>query len=332
MKRRINATWIALAVLLCVSPVQAQKKKLAQAGFQFLKIGLSARAEAMAGAYAMVGDDADAMFYNPAGLPRIDSKVQVTAHYVPWIADISLTAFGAAFKTGYGVFAMNFASVDYGTIIGTQVAATAQGYTEINNVDVGSYFVGLAYAKQLTNKFTIGGQAKFVSEHLGSSLISPVGTPSETVENRAEAVNVAFGTIYYTGLKSLQVGIYIRNFSPETEYQKVGFQAPLTFNIGVALDLLDLYSGEHPNHSMKLALDAVHPRDFSERLNLGAEYWFQNMLALRCGYRFNHDMEGFTTGIGVKQKIGQTGVRIDYCFSKNDYFDNVNRFSLGVSF
>ena len=332
MKKWAALTGVMLVFLLCALPAQAQKEKLAQAGFQFLKIGLSARAEAMAGAYSMVGDDADAMFYNPAGLSRMDARFQATAHYVPWIADIAFTAFGAAYKSDYGTFAFDFASVNYGDITGTQVAATEQGYTETGNVDVGSYYAGLAYARKLTDKFTIGGQLKYVSEHLGSSLISPAGTALQTVENRASAVNVAFGTIYYTGLKSLQVGIYIRNFSPESEYQKTGFQAPLTFDIGVALDLMDIYPGEHPSQSLVLALDAVHPRDFSERVNLGAEYWLQNTFALRCGYKFNHDMEGFTAGAGVKQKIGQTGIRIDYCFSQNDYFNNVNRFSLGVSF
>jgi hypothetical protein len=329
--------WLQLAglMLLCVcfsTQAHAQKKKLGQAGFQFLKIGLSARAEAMAGAYSMVGDDADALFYNPAGLTRMASRSEVTAHYVPWIADITLTGFGAAYKSDYGAFAIDFASVNYGDIIGTQVAATEQGYSETGNVSVGSYFAGLAYAKQLTSKFTVGGQLKYVSEHLGASLISPVNTPTETVENRASSVNVAFGTIYNTGLKSLQVGICIRNFSPESEYQRTGFQAPLTFDIGIALDLMDMYPGEHPNHSLVLALDAVHPRDFSERLNLGTEYWFQNMFALRGGYRFNHDMEGLTAGVGVKHTIGQTGIRVDYCFSQNKYFSNVNRLSLGVSF
>lgn len=321
-----------LVALLLASPAEAQKKKLAQAGFQSLKIGLSARAEAMAGAYSMVGDDADAMFYNPAGLAQMASRFEISAHYVPWIADITFTALGIAYKTDFGVFAIDFASTNYGDIIGTQVATTEQGYVETGKVDVGSYFTSLAYSRRLTDKFTIGGQLRYVSEHLGSNLISPVGTSTQTVENRASAVSLAFGTIYYTGLKSLQLGINIRNFSPEAEYEKTGFQAPLTFDIGVALDLMDLYPGEHPDHSLMLALNATHPRDFSERINVGAEYWYQSLLALRCGYKFNHDTEGFATGAGVKYKIGETAVRIDYSYSLTQYFDNVSRISLGVSF
>ena len=223
---------LILILLLClVTPAEAQKKKLAQTGFQFLKIGLSARAEAMGGAYSMVGDGADAMFYNPAGMARMDSKIQMVAHRVQWIADINYTALGTAYKASHGIFAVNFGAIDYGELIGTQVAGNEKGFTETGNIDVGAYFVGLAYSKQLTNKFFIGSQIKYVSEHLGSSIISPAGTSSLAVDNKANAVNFTFGTIYYTGLRSLRLGIYIRNFSPEIEYQKIGFQLPLTFHI-----------------------------------------------------------------------------------------------------
>ena len=327
MKKCMGLTLILLMFVCLVTPAQAQKKKLAQTGFQFLKIGLSARAEAMGGAYSMVGDGADAMFYNPAGMARMDSKIQMVAHRVQWIADINYTALGTAYKASHGVFAVNFGAVNYGELIGTQVARNEKGFTETGSIDVGAYFAGLAYSKQLTNKFFIGGQIKYVSEHLGSSTISPVGTSNVTIDNKADAINFTFGTIYYTGLRSLRLGIYIRNFSPEIEYQKIGFQLPLTFHIGAAMELLD-----SPSHSLSLAFDAIHPRDFSERIYLGGEYWFQEMLALRVGYKFNHDMESLTAGAGIKQRIGDTQVLVDYSFTKNEFFDSVSRFSVGIAF
>ena len=38
------------------------------AGFQFLKLGVGARPVAMGSAYTAVADDANALFWNPAGL------------------------------------------------------------------------------------------------------------------------------------------------------------------------------------------------------------------------------------------------------------------------
>jgi hypothetical protein len=128
------------------------------------------------------------------------------------------------------------------------------------------------------------------------------------------------------------MGLHIRNFSREITYQKFGFQLPLTFKIGAAMDIMDIFQDESGIHSLEVAVDAIHPRDFSERINLGAEYWYNNMVALRCGYKFNHDVEGFSAGIGLKQKLGETQISVDYSFNKNDYLDDVSRFSVGLAF
>ena len=327
---------IILALFLCVflvSPTQAKMKKLAQTGYQFLKIGLSARAEAMGGAFTLVGNDANSVFYNPAGLSHMQSTVEVNFNSVQWIADINYNAFSAAYNMGnIGVFAVHFAAVDYGDIIGTRVAESEQGYVETGDVDVGAYYGGIAYSRQLTNKFFVGGQVKYVAEKLGSNLISPAGTAEQISDNKTSGLAFDFGTIYYTGIQSVRVGINIRNFSREIEYQKYGFQMPLTFQIGLAMDMLDLLSEEHANHSFVMALDAIHPRDYTERINVGAEYWFMGMIALRGGYKFNHDTENLTAGVGFKKDFAGKNIILDYCFTNTDYFDSVNRISLGISF
>ncbi len=331
MKYKIVSVILLMFVL--VIPCQSKMKKLAQTGYQFMKIGMSARAEALAGTYTMIGDDVNSIFYNPAGLSQITSKYQVVAHRTQWIADISYNAFAASYNMGkLGVIGVHFTGVDYGELIGTRVAVTAQGYVETGNIDVGAYYGGLAYARQLTDKFFIAGQVKYVSEHLGSSLISPVDTPEEIVENKTNGIAFDFGTIYYTGLKDLRLGINIRNFSREIAYQEYGFQMPLMFQIGFAMEMLQLFTSDTETHSLTLALDAIHPRDYTERVSLGAEYWFVDMIALRAGYLFNHDTNGLSAGIGVKKDLGGMGLVVDYAFSQSEYFDNVNRLSLGFAF
>ena len=56
------------------------------------------------------------------------------------------------------------------------------------------------------------------------------------------------------------------------------------------------YLGEHAN-PLLVSIDAIHPRDYTERINLGAEYVLMDMIALRAGYRFNYDEEGLTAGL-----------------------------------
>jgi hypothetical protein len=219
-----------------------------------------------------------------------------------------------------GIFA------DYGTIEGTRVASNDQGYEETGNVNVGAYSVGLSYARNLSTKFSVGGQIKYVAQHLGSNLM-PGGS---TTDNKVSGLAYDFGTIFYPGFKSFRFGMNIRNFSGEFKYQQEGFQLPLTFTIGVAMDVLDLF-GQHKN-SLLVAVDAVHPRDYTERLNIGGEYCFMNMVSLRAGYKYNYDEEGLTLGAGLKYKLSSVQAHLDYAYAAGNVFNAVNRFSLGFSF
>ena len=66
-----KVTLVITVMILCIAlimPAQGAMKKLAQTGLQFLKIDMSPRAAAMGGSYMMVGADATALFYNPAGI------------------------------------------------------------------------------------------------------------------------------------------------------------------------------------------------------------------------------------------------------------------------
>ncbi len=308
-------------------PAHSAIKKLAQTGLQFLEIDLSTRAAAMGGAFMMVGEDADAMFYNPAGIAYMESNVDFTACRTQWIADISYNSGGIVKNFGnIGNFGISFVTSDYGDIIGTRVSSSEQGFEETGNLDVGAYALGISYARSLTNKFTVGGQVKYVAQHLGSNLF-PNG---DTVENKVSSTAFDFGTMFYPGFKSFRFGMSIRNFSPELKYQQTGFQLPLTFTVGFAMDILDLL-GEH-NNSLLLAIDAVHPRDYTERIHLGAEYTLLNMIALRAGYKFNYDEEGLTAGLGLNSDLGGLKIKIGYTYSDFGVFDSVSRMSFGVAF
>jgi hypothetical protein len=108
---------------------------------------------------------------------------------------------------------------------------------------------------------------------------------------------------------------------------------PLTYFIGIAFDALEL-AGDFNNdiHSLMIALDAIHPRDYAERLHLGAEYWFKNMVAVRTGYKFNYDEEGISFGAGLKYNVSGLNLKLDYAYSNFVVFESVNRISIGASF
>ena len=55
-----------------------------------------------------------------------------------------------------------------------------------------------------------------------------------------------------------------------------------------------------------IAVDALHPNDDVEYVNVGAEYTFNNMVSLRGGYKTlfaENSEEGLSLGGGLKYRI-----------------------------
>ena len=320
-------------ILLCVylvNPAQAVQKKLGQTGLTFLKVGVGARATGMAGAYTLVGDDASAIFYNPAGISKVSSSFDVMVSRTSWIADITYDA-AALVKNldTWGNVGVSLVTASYGDFMGTRVDLSgSEDYIETGTYSPNAYALGVTYARSLTNQFSVGGNVRYVKQSLGSNLFGD----GSTVDNDVSGLAFDFGTIFYPGFRSLRFGMSVRNFSTEFKYQKYGFQLPLTFKIGIAIDAMDILAAGSDVHSLTVAFDATHPRDYTQRINLGAEYWFQEMVALRAGYGFNYDEEGLTVGAGFNYEISGAKAKIDFSYSEFGIFDSVNRITVGLAF
>lgn len=314
-----------LANLIAISSIYPQKK-LAQTGFQFLSVGADARASAMGESFTTVEDVSSALFYNPAGMARLSSLVDFTVNHTSWIADIKHYSAAIAFNPingKYGVFGISVMAVDYGDMQGTMVWGNPKGYIDTEEFSPKAIAIGIGYARALSDKFAVGGQIKEVAQQLGKSVI-----PDEEVrKNTANALAFDFGTIYRTGFKSFVFGMSVRNFSEEVKFEKEGFQLPLTFKIGFSMDAFDLFMDNHENHRLLVSVDAAHPRSYPEYLNLGSEYVFMKMFALRMGYVTNQDEYGLTTGFGL-QKFG---FAFDYSYTPFGVFDYVHRFTFHFS-
>ena len=124
-----------------------------------------------------------------------------------------------------------------------------------------------------------------------------------------------------------------RNFASSVKYAYESYELPLTFKIGLAMNVLSLMGPEDVIHSLQVAVDAVRPSDYTERIHLGAEYWFKDLFALRAGYKFNYDEEGFSAGFGVNPSFSGMNLKLDYAYSFfGDVFGSVQRISFGFTF
>ena len=128
-----------------------------------------------------------------------------------------------------------------------------------------------------------------------------------------------------------QITITGTNFSKEVRYVSEGFQLPLTFKIGVSMDVFDLWMSGERDHSLLLTIDAEHPRDFAEQIRIGGEYVFLKILSLRVGYVNPADEQGIVYGIGLQKTFGGVGIGVDYAYTPFGIFDKVQRWSLQFS-
>lgn len=321
---------VAVVVGLVGSSVFAQQK-LAQTGFQFLSVGTDARATAMGEAFNTIEGSPTALFYNPAGMARLNSFFQIAVNQTTWIADINYFSGSFAINPDhgkYGVIGISFLFVDYGDIMGTVVAENEQGFIETGTFSPGAVMVGLGYARALTDRFSVGGHLKYVRQDLGTPRRPGADNALIPEDLALDVLAFDFGTIYKTGFKSLNFGMSLRNFSQEITYIREGFQLPLTFKIGFSIDALDFFQSGERNQSFLVSFDAVNPRAFSEFFSVGGEYVLMDALALRAGYIHNQDDYSITAGFGLKVYK----IMLDYSYTPFQIFDDVHRVSAKLSF
>lgn len=329
MKKKTNILIILFVLGIFLIDAFPQVK-IAQSGFQFLSVVSDARGAAMGDAMTSLEFGASSLFFNPAGMADLHGSLDISGSTNKWIADITHTTFALAYKPldgAYGVFGLTAQYVNYGDFYGTRVnSASPQGYDDTGIFQLSAYALGLGYAKQLTDKFSVGGQIKYVHQDLGSStiaVISSTDTTSKVVSNKLSPLAFDFGTQFRTGIKSLVFGMSVRNFSTQVKYASEGFQAPLVFTLGISMNVLDVVQDLPFNQSLLVCVDASHYADHAEQIKVGLDYKILNLVSLRGGYISNNDLGGVSFGLGITQY----GFTIDYSYSPYGVFNNVQRFT-----
>ncbi len=347
MNRSLLYSILLAALMMVVVPsslaqqvtpdTEVATEKLGQTGMKFLTTSLDARATALGG--AVTADEtfsgSMALFYNPSAMARMDGQFSVGFGITQFIADINYNAFSVAYQPqggNYGVFGLSVMSVDYGDIIQTVRADNEAGFEDIGTFAPSGLSVGLGYARSFTDRFSVGTQFKLVTQDFGTQPINDSGT-SRSFDISTVAVD--FGVLYNTGFRSLVLGMSARNFSKELVYVSQSFELPLSFQIGLAMDMIDFTSLDPNMHSFNLNVEASRPRDFQEHIKVGGEYTFMNLLSLRAGLgqAFVQDEEqGVSLGAGLNFDVSNVNLKADYSFTDFGVFDSVNRFSIALGF
>ncbi len=310
-----------------IAPVDIERA--GQSGWQFLKINGDARQAALGGAYTAISNgDASAVFGNPAALSDV-KNMNVQVNMLQWIADISHQSAAFAINMGdAGVFGASVAMLGYGDIPETINAAS--GASGTSPLVTGKMFTandvaaGLSYARKITDNLSVGGNVRWMQQQIA--------------ELSMTNWSLDFGTMYYTGYKSLRIAITARNFGPDSRFggwseefqtESDNVRMPLDFRAGMAMDFMD---EEGSPHLLTVVVEGDHPNDGREKFHLGAGYVFEGTFFLRGGYKFNYDVQRFTFGGGVAYPLGGTLGTINYAYVDFGELTQVHMFSLGFSF
>ncbi len=320
---------LLVSVCLCRHGMAQQNVKLGQTGMQFLSIVSDARAAAMAGSVTTLRMRSASLFFNPAGMAESEGLLDFSASYNLWIASIKHYTASLSVRPAsgdLGVFGLSVQFVDYGEILGTSVANNSIGYIDNGVQNAYAIAIGLGYAKALSQAFSVGGHAKWVTQKLGVSEI-PGPDGIQIKKNSASVLAFDFGTVFKPGFKSFAFGMSVRNFSKQITFQEESFELPLTFTIGVSMDVMDFFDARSTIRSASVSVDAVHNRDYYEQVSVGGEMNLLDVLDVRAGYVTSSDEQGVTLGFGVHQY----GFAVDYAYTPFGVFTNAQRFTLRYS-
>lgn len=292
-------------LLICsaAAPLAGQSANQGASGMAFLKVGVDARATGMGEAYTAVTNDANASFWNPAGLMSAANSNVVFMHN-EWIVDDIRAEYGALqFKRkrsswAFQVYSFNVSGIEIRDI----PAARPLDETNANYLAM-----GVSYARRLGEKLDAGITAKYLYEKI--------------FVNAAKGYAVDAGFRYSELLPNIALAGVIQNIGSMEALIKEASKLPTTLRVGLHFTPQKVAGPA----KLGLAIDAVKPLEENFRLHLGLEAKLWKQLLVRGGYLSGYEARQFSFGLGFHK----SAFHLDYSFTPFDEdLGNSQRFSL----
>lgn len=322
--------WSVIAALLVTLVGQAHAvEKRGTAAAKFLTLDSSARMAGLASSASSFTDlGAFSALINQAAMVFVPGRGAVGVTYTKYFAEMTLFSGGVVWNLGdNGAVGFGFHSLLSGDIPFTTSTAPTSGLAAqagLTNFTVTDLAIGPSYARRLTDAFSVGGSVKYVSE----------GTSGATgIDESITTIAFDAGTIYTTDFHKFRIGASFQNFGPDMRFIKdsnIKQTLPTTFRIGFAGEPATL-----PMGSIMVSAEIWKLREFDSVLNFGAEYWVNDYVAGRVGWKAGYsgtEDEGVSAGAGFKFEQGNYRVAVDYAFTQFDLLDNLHRVSVGIGF
>jgi len=320
--------------------------------FNFLEYGYGSAGTSMGDAYVSLAKDITSIYWNPAGLAFME-RDELNLTMQPWVAGIESSFFGLGIKLGsVGTIAVSMISVNYGDMDVTTLDQQ-DGTGEIFSSS--DYAISVAFARQITDWFAFGLAGKYSASQIwhmeASGLSIDLGAQVHTgffsqTGKREDGLNIGmsisnYGSrVKYSGLDSwypIDVDPYGNgNYeNVKGEFFMEEWELPLLFRIGISYPFINT-----KYHKITLAMDALHPNNNSESINVGGEYNFTTptfgSLFLRAGYKgllMSESEYGFSAGGGlIYNLMNNVGLKIEYSYRSIGLLGDTYSYGFGVLF
>ena len=263
MKRAVFTIISLISTLLTV----AQES---QTAYNFLRLPVSAHVAALGGDnISIIEDDATLIFHNPALINDVSDRT-INLNYMTYMEGAK-TASAAFVKAAgeRGTWGVSAQYMDYGTMMEVSWDNTQLGEFSARDIAVAG-----SYAYALSNRFSGGITARFITSHIASY--------------HSMAVGIDLGVNYYLEDSELSISAVAKNLGGQIKAYDDEFERiPLDLQVGFSKRLL--------NSPLRFSATMSRLNDWSygigKHLSVGADLILSPTIYLAAGYNFRRASE-----------------------------------------
>lgn len=347
---------LLILVLLCRQSLALEPYRYGTTTANFLEVGLGGAGNAMGDAQVAYTHDLMAIYWNPAGMAFMD-RSEAKFIQQPYVADIGMQFAGVGLVLpGIGTLGMGFSRISFGDDMDVTTLERPDGTGEKYSASDNAFTV--SFARRLVQWFAFGASAKYVNSNIWHStghaaaldLGAIVHTDFFAGKYREDGLKIGmsisnYGTrLRYEGMDLLQPIDISKdedgNYSDVSgKFNTTAWELPLIFRIGIA-------AHKHVTQYQRftLAIDALHPNNNHEYVNVGAEYKVTIPVAgdffLRAGYKGLTDSDkmkksvyGPSFGAGFINTISPGfALKVDFAYRSYGILGNTLSYDFGIIF
>jgi len=348
MKER-KSSYILISFLivafLCSSLLMAgDASRVGTASGVQVQVPVGARVIGMGGADIAHVSGVEALYWNPAGLGRMEGRASAMFSTRNIIADISVNYLALGFNAGK-VGTLGFSMKSFG--IGDIPVTTTQNMDGTGAMYSPTFAtIGMSYARSLTDHVGVGVTGKVIYESV----------PRASASSFAADLGLQYDELF--NIKGLDLGLAITNIGQDLQYTGSAFltkatdksetyeayryrttssdQLPSTFEIGAS------YEKSLGSANLLTSVQFQNNNYEQDQIKIGAELSINKMIYLRGGYGLQIEdkdnqglgksVYGLSTGAGLKLSLGSADLLVDYAYQPMEYFGNGNMFSIAIAF